>query len=117
MRPFPENYELVSFFENEPTILDHDIPWAYNELTFESKSENGILVVNMISGYEIMEINWIQDKRKVLHLVLNGVMSLRIEDESNCNTLIAGFRNSEVDELVIRVRPVISIKWGYNDQI
>jgi len=116
MRPFPDNYELVSFFECEPTILDSEIPWAYNELTFETKSENGILIVKMISGYEIMEINWIQDKTKVLHLDLKGVMSLRVEDENHCDTLIAGFRSNDVDDLVIMVRPVISIKWGYNDQ-
>jgi len=46
MKPFPDNYELESYFECEPKILDKkDIPWAYNELVFKSKAENGTLQV------------------------------------------------------------------------
>ena len=35
MDPFPEEWELLALFEKEPVILDPEIPWRYNRLTFE----------------------------------------------------------------------------------
>jgi len=115
MRPFPENYELESFFECEPEILDKEVPWAYNELTFKSKSDNGILEVKMVTGSEIMEVSWYQDSQIALNLKLKGVLTLQIIDEVKLDTLVASFRNQDTDDLVIKIRPVISISWGYND--
>ena len=116
MRPFPKNFELVSFFECEPDVLDKDIPWAYNELIFNSKSKNGTLHVKMVTGSEIMDVSWTQDGNTVLFLKLKGVLSLQITDDQKFDTLIAGFRNQDVDDLVIKIRPVISVSWGYDDQ-
>jgi hypothetical protein len=36
MNPFPEDWELLAFFESEPTIEDRDVPWFYNCMTFET---------------------------------------------------------------------------------
>jgi len=116
MRPFPENFELESFFECEPDILDRDVPWAYNELTFNSKAENGILKIKMVTGSEIMDIIWYQGNHTVLNFKLKGVHSLQVVDEIKYDTLIAKFRNQDTDDLIIKIRPVISIAWGYNDQ-
>jgi hypothetical protein len=34
VNPFPEDHELLSIFESEPEVLDADVPWFYNTLTF-----------------------------------------------------------------------------------
>ena len=35
MKPFPDDWELVAFFEVEPRLLD-DVPWVYNQRTCDS---------------------------------------------------------------------------------
>jgi hypothetical protein len=40
---FPDDHELVAFFEAEPSVLDPDLPWLYNTLYFETERE-GIVV-------------------------------------------------------------------------
>jgi hypothetical protein len=116
MRPFPENFELESFFECEPEVLDKDVPWAYNELLFNIEAENGKLQVKMVTGYELMDVIWKQGEYIVLNLKLKGVQSLQIKDEKKYDTLVASFRSQDVDDLIIKIRPVISVTWGYDDQ-
>jgi len=116
MNYFPENYELESFFECEPTVRDKKIPWQYNELVFNAKAENGTLEVNMEMGSEKMNIFWHQNNYIVLNLKLNGVQTLQVLDEKNLDTLVLQFRNQDISDLVVKIRPVISVTWGYNDQ-
>jgi hypothetical protein len=40
---FPADYELLSFFDAEPTLLDAKVPWFYNTLDFHTQ-RNGIEV-------------------------------------------------------------------------
>src|SRR5262245_19330802 len=40
---FPDDHELVEFFEAEPRVLDPGVPWLYNTLEFETE-RHGILV-------------------------------------------------------------------------
>ena len=67
-------------------------------------------------GSELMDVIWTQEENTVLNLKLKGVLSLQVIDENNLDTLTAMFRNSFVKNLVIKIKPVISISWGYNDQ-
>jgi hypothetical protein len=40
---FPDDHELVAFFEAEPRVLDPGVPWFYNTLDFETE-RRGVLV-------------------------------------------------------------------------
>jgi hypothetical protein len=40
---FPDDHELVGFFEAVPRVLDPELPWYYNILDFETERQ-GILV-------------------------------------------------------------------------
>jgi len=114
--PFPENFELEAFFECEPEVLTDQAPWEFNELTFNAKSDNGTLNVNMITGSERVHIKWTQGENVVCQLDLWGVKDYKVLDKAKYDTLIMSFRNSEVQDLVIKIRPVISIVWGYNNR-
>ncbi len=116
MRPFPENFQLESFFEGEPEVLDKDVPWAYNELVFNVTAKNGNLKVKMVTGCELMDVIWKQGEHTVLKLELKGIRSLQVMDEKKYDTLVSSFRSEDVDDLKIKIRPVISITWGYDDQ-
>ena len=39
MVSFPEYYELISFFESEPKLIDPRAPWFYNILKFDYKND------------------------------------------------------------------------------
>ena len=80
MRPFPDDYELIGFFESEPEVLDPNVPWAYNELKFESKASNGVLHTVMQTGTEVLELKWYQDDQLIVYLDLVGVSQLEIGD-------------------------------------
>jgi hypothetical protein len=43
IQEFPPDYELLAFFEAEPTVLDAGPPWIYNTLDFTA-TRNGIEV-------------------------------------------------------------------------
>jgi hypothetical protein len=119
MHQFPENYELVGFFEVEPEVLDENVPWVYNELTFTSNSSNGSLITKMVTGSELMNIRWLQHGNEVLNIDLKGVLSLVVGSSTNeyeINTLVASFRDPNVSKLFIKIRPFVSVSWGYNDQ-
>ena len=116
MRPFPNNFELESFFECEPKVQSEELPWAYNELEFNSSSVNGELYTKMITGSEIMYIKWSQKERNVMDLTLKGVLSLQLSEKDNYSTMVIQFRSHETSDLIIKIRPYISITWGYNDQ-
>ncbi|WP_028886825.1 hypothetical protein [Teredinibacter turnerae] len=119
MHQFPEDYELIGFFEVEPQVLDADVPWAYNELTFNASSSNGSLTTKMVTGSELINICWYQDGNEVLHIDLKGVLSLVVGSPTNeyeINTLVISFRDKSVSKLFVKLRPYISVRWGYNDQ-
>ncbi len=120
MRPFPDDHELIGFFEVEPEILSTDAPWAYNELKFKSVASNGTLYTTMQTGSEVMELKWYQGEQLIVQLDLVGVSHLEIGNAENgiaYNTLLAGFRDQNVDALALKIRPYISIEWAYNDHI
>ena len=114
--PFPEDFELEAFFECEPEVFFDQIPWEYNELIFNAKSENGTLNVEMITGSERVHLIWTQGEHVVCQLDLWGVMDYKVLDKAKYDTLVMSFRDSEVQDLIIKIRPVISIVWGYNNR-
>ena len=119
MRPFPEEYELIGFFETEPEVLNPGIPWAFNELIFRTESLNGTLVARMTAGSELLNLEWKQGGEVAAQLDLKGVQSLYVGDGKNghpINTLVAVFRDPNVSALSVTIRPRITLRWGYNDQ-
>ncbi|RLQ93611.1 hypothetical protein [Falsibacillus albus] len=40
---FPSKHELIDIFESEPSGLDEDMPWYYNQLRFVLKRNESVL--------------------------------------------------------------------------
>ena len=113
MTPFPEQYKLEYIFKTEPDVLDVDVPWAYNQPTFTTEAKNGKVKVKIEPGYETVGIVWTQKNRTVLELELIGGLSITIDDDKDLDTLIVTSRESKVHDLVLRVRPFISVRCGF----
>ena len=114
MESLPEEYELLGFFEFEPTNLEPDIPWFYKELNYKSKSSNGFLETKIEASYGKVEFKWYQNESLVLHLNLVGISKIEVgnsDSEIAPNTLRVSFKNSSIESLNIRIRPFISFIW------
>jgi hypothetical protein len=71
MNPFPQEWELLSLFECEPTIVDRGVPWEYNCLIFETSRGKDHIRCEIEPGYETIKLQWWQEKNDVLTLDLH----------------------------------------------
>jgi hypothetical protein len=72
IQEFPPDYELLAFFEAEPTVLDAGVPWIYNTLDFTT-THDGIEV--HVGSFRLTE--------RSRRACLSGAWSLQ---SSNCAT-------------------------------
>ncbi|MBP0030795.1 hypothetical protein [Roseofilum sp. Guam] len=114
MEPFPDLYELISFFEVEPNITDPDIiPWFASTLTFENHFADNKIQVAIEPADECIRFNWSKENVPILLLNLEEVESLVIRNERNRETFIARFREKTgILDFEFMLRPHIQIKWG-----
>lgn len=110
--PFPHEYELLSLFESEPTLLDPKVPWAYNTLHFETTRGVDHVICEIEPGYEVVRISWNRDGNEVVHLNLNWVLGLSVEVEDGREALISHFRDPALEPLRLQLRPFVHLGWA-----
>lgn len=110
----PESWELISFFEGEPALLDSDQPWLYNRLTFSLEREGEVIEVAIEPSSLLLVLEWKEpDGATRLRLDLNGVDRLAVEEDQARAVLTASFPEaSPLYELRLQVRPHLSVSWG-----
>lgn len=115
MEPFPEEWELLSFFEAEPKIMDRGVPWYYNQLVFETTRGDDHIRCVIEPGYEILKIVWWRGKQEAVSIDLHSVQSLRIITGQGRDCLIANFRSSEILPMEFQLKPTICLRWGISE--
>ncbi|RRB06273.1 hypothetical protein [Larkinella rosea] len=63
MQEFPEDFELISFFEIEPEVLDPDLPWFYNTITFKKIIENETLYCSFSPAYGDLDLTLLHNEQ------------------------------------------------------
>ena len=86
VNPFPEDHELLSIFESEPTILDADCPWFYNTLTFTGERSGIEYLVRISPAYGELEVRLGKLNHPITHLSFAGVSGLRLKSKRNDNS-------------------------------
>ncbi len=113
MKPFPEDHELISAFESEPEILDPDVPWYYNALTFRGERE-GIryrIQINPANGEIGIELS--NSSQTISTLQIDGVTEMTAQYNKAESLLIASFDEDDQRRLLkIRLKPHIAIEWA-----
>lgn len=118
MDPFPEEYELVSFFEVEPTIADVGVPWAYNQLDFVTEREGDHVHCVIEPGYETLVFRWSKNGDAIVELDLKQVKGLEVENRAGSETLVASFRQrNALLPLRIQLRPRVRVFWGTTSEL
>jgi hypothetical protein len=109
---FPDEHELIDIFESEPSVLDEDMPWYYNELRFELKRNESVLEATIMPSVSDVKLRWHNEKQTFASLQLEDVRGLKIEKKNGIESLCIMFEDSLVRDLFIITKPYISISWG-----
>ncbi|MEQ5167528.1 hypothetical protein GWI68_03635 [Proteus sp. G2669] len=106
----PDDLALLSFFESEPTLVDHlDRHFAY-----EFTDNNG---VHLVFSFSILE-GWIQtvlefNGNEIARHLSESVNKFMIKEDMAGEYLYSEIVLEDIRTKVeIRVKPFISIKWG-----
>ena len=110
----PEPWELISFFESEPSLSDPHLPWFYNRVTFSLERDGDVIEARIEPSYRLFVLEWkAPDGATRLRLDLTGVDRLAVEEDQACAVLTASFpESSPLYELRLQVRPHVGVSWG-----
>ena len=114
MRNLPEDYELLSFFEVEPVVLDKDIPWHYNILTFRTEKNNEKLTVHISPAYGDFEIYWELDDELRLHWKLYNIEAIMIEKKDDKEYMRIVMKDENIDDCLFFMKPKFKLLGGMN---
>ena len=115
MDHFPEQYELLGFFESEPEFTDNidEVPWFYNRMTYCTTRNSDVIhcVVELASG--MLNLVWEKSGTLVSSLNLEGITSLALINKNGEEKLIAKFGDSSgLLDFELQLKPSVHVKWG-----
>ena len=102
-----EEYELISFFETEPTKLDENIAWPYNKFIFTHKQNNLKLNFSIEPSSKAVELILLNNDSELYHLIINCLVDLKLLKDNKTEVLELLINSSE--SIQIKLKPVISI--------
>ena len=113
MQDFPNDHELMGFFEAEPTILDPGVPWIYNVLDFSTR-RNGIEVrarITPASG--ALALSLLLAGHEFALFELRDAESFRIVADDQREALVMTFAAQRgLEDFVLQLRPRVWVSWG-----
>jgi hypothetical protein len=115
MQKFPENVELLDFFNSEPKLTDPDVPWVYNRLSFSSKL--GEERVDCVIDNPGLEVRWFRQDVEIAFVEFFSVEDLSIQEYPGGKVLVAEGVGPDEDctfRLQLRPRIHLSLKTSRN---
>lgn len=112
MEQFPDEHELIQFFEAEPAVLDPDVVWSYNHLEFHTVRGADDFTVVIEPGYMIVKITWKRAGVELVRVDLERVRSLRLEMSQECEAMILEFDDRVgVGDMRLQLKPQPKLSW------
>ena len=112
MKEFPEDYELISFFEVEPEVLDKDVIWYYNTLTFTIERSDEKVTLNISPAYDDLEIFWERNDELKIHWKLFQIQSVKIEKKDDKEYMRIISTGEFMDDCFFFMKPSIKLIGG-----
>lgn len=113
MNLFPQHHELIWLFESEPRLLDADLPWFYNRLTFEVQKDEDLLSCVLEPAENALTLIWSSRGNEILRLETCRIERLQVKKHESQEWLEAGFGDENgLLPLVIQLKPHICVSWG-----
>ena len=116
MDPFPEEWELLSLFESEPTVTDCGVPWYYNCLVFDTIRGDDRVQCEIEPCYRRLKLRWWQAQKPLISLELNWVRSLRVVTGDGTDMLVVSFLDSHLLDLEFQLKPTICLRWATSSE-
>ena len=115
MDDFPEQYELLEFFESEPEFTDNidEVPRFYNRMTYHTTRGADVIycVIELASG--LLNLIWEKGGTLVSSLNLEEITSLAVISKNGEEKLIAKFGDSSgLLDFELQLKPSVHVKWG-----
>ena len=116
MPKIPEEFELLSFFEVEPSKLDEDpnFPFFYNSLQYNIVNDSERIEVHLSPAYGDMEIIWEQQGPLKFNWRVYHIESLQIEKKDGLEYLIIKSKDENIADCYLWVKPHFKIIGGMN---
>jgi hypothetical protein len=109
---FPPDYELIGFFEVEPTILDRGVSWFYNRLTFVTLRGHDRIVCDIEPGYQQIVVSWDREGQSVGRFSLSEVQSLQLTSKNGNEFMTAKFQREGLLDFKLYLKPYVQVEWG-----
>ena len=106
-----EEYEVLGFFETEPTVLDEDIPWVYTDSLYEVSRAGKTLSVAIHPAYKDIRIILKEGEEKIFEFEALGVQDIRVLNEKLPELLEISV--NEQQTVLVRIKPSISLYQSY----
>ena len=107
-------WQLLSFFEVEPTKLDAEIGWPYNSFTYDTRRANRRILFSVAPAYKDFTLRIERDGLKEIDFTALSVFDIRYCEEGQAEWLELWITDTQVFEL--RIKPHFSLT-GTWDQL
>lgn len=108
-RIFPEDFELVGFFEAEPSILDQGVPWSYNRLTFETV-RGGVSVHAVFEPANgLFEVSLKVNDQEIASAQVQALGDVQLHQAAQREALSASFGKQHENTLWLTLKPAVCL--------
>jgi hypothetical protein len=114
MNEIPEEYELMSFFEVEPKKRDVEVPFYYNNLTYNIINGSETIDITISPSFADIEIFWIQNNLLKFNWKLNNIKTLKIEKNDGIECMKIIFNSENMSDCLLWIKPHFKIIGGMN---
>ena len=112
MDEYPEDYELLGFFETEPTSTDRDVPREYNRNTYNYHRDDNSVICAIDPGYGQIDLTWRLKGEELASFALRDIRSIEIDGAPGDESMTVRFLSDELSEFVLFLKPRVRIEWS-----
>jgi hypothetical protein len=112
METFPEEFELVGFFESEPEVSERDVPRFYNRHTYRYRRDKDSVVFEIEPASGEIDMTWRTDACEVASFALRRVSGQWVKGAPGEEFITAKFSQEGLSDFILWLKPTVRVQWG-----
>lgn len=114
---FPDEHDLVAFFEAEPKVLDPGVPWLYNTLDFETERQGILVRCRFAPSYGVVGVRlYLAETIELVQVDVSDYAAIELVVNADGEALIAT-SNHESPMLCLTLEPRVWVGLGNFNRI
>ena len=105
----PSEPDLIAFFGCEPALIDPDVPWAYNTLSFTTACDGLAVTCSISPSYEVVLVVIGDAAAPLVSAELRGFESLSVTCDAQREEMIVERTQGGSARLVLTTRPRLAL--------